>query len=118
MNTAVMAFGSNVADKVGILQAAVASIECAVVEKSDIYTDDNGYANIVAAVSTDLDYNSLRQYTKNLELRFGRKPSSKAPEDVALDIDIVVFNGEIIRPVDFVQPYFCRGYCRLSKFKV
>ncbi|MDE6802950.1 MAG: 2-amino-4-hydroxy-6-hydroxymethyldihydropteridine diphosphokinase [Muribaculaceae bacterium] len=118
MNTAVLAFGSNAVRKADILRDALSVIDSHVSEASDVYFDDHGYANIVAAISTDFGYEELRRHTKELEVKYGRKPSSKAPEEVALDIDIVIYNGEVVRPADFAQPYFIRGYRSLSECQV
>ncbi len=114
MNTAVLSFGSNVRDKEAILRAALSVLQCQIEEATEPYMDDHGYANIVAVISTESDFEELRRHTKNLETRFGRTPSSKAPADVALDIDIVIFNGKTIRPDDFNQPYFHYGYNQLK----
>ena len=80
--------------------------------------DDNRpsapYLNIIACIATELDYDSLRLRFKVLEREAGRTPSSKDVGLVPLDIDIVVFNGEVKRPADFDRLYFQHGYSRLS----
>lgn len=114
MNSAILSLGSNVADRERILLEALDSLGCRVDKATEPYSDDHGYMNIVAAVSTGLDAAALRSHFKEVESKFGRCPGSKTPGDVELDIDIVIFNGEIIRSSDFDQPYFQKGYSKLD----
>lgn len=46
---------------------------------------------------------------KNIEHKYGRSTSDGIPTRVPLDIDIVCIDSTILRPIDYVSPYFVRG---------
>lgn len=109
MNTAIISLGSNVVGRHEILSRAAAAIVEMTVTISGFYEDSTGYLNAVAVVDTELSHDELRSRFKLMEQAEGRTPASKATGLIPLDIDIVIFNGEILRPYDFDQPYFRRG---------
>ena len=113
MNKAIISLGSNVQDKIAILQRALGMIGCEVMEATDVFVDEQGYANIVAVVLTESEHDILRHNFKKLEHLFGRQKGSKSGDGVELDIDIVVFNDEVRRPADFSQLYFRHGLSML-----
>lgn len=123
MNSAIISLGSNTDDKLNKLTSALSSLEVILIEATEPYIDPDDnlpyspYLNIVAVVNTDKDYESLRNHTKLLERKAGRSKEDKDSGIVPLDIDIVVYNGKIIRPADFNRPYFTNGYSRLSSIK-
>ncbi len=120
MNRAIISLGSNVTDKESILNRAVADLDMKIVESTRPYIDpvDNQptapYLNIVAVIETELDHDTLRAFFKELERKAGRTESDKSSGLVPLDIDIVLFNGTIMRPGDFEREYFKHGYRLLS----
>lgn len=118
MNTAVISLGSNVTDREEIVRSAIADLrhEFVVEAVSDVYDapDDRyaamPYSNAVMRLSTDLGHDLLHAHFKAMESRYGRTPASNASRLVPLDIDIVIFNGTVVRPADFTRPYFIHGY--------
>ena len=77
------------------------------VDKDQPYS--NPYLNIVARLETTLDYDSLNKLFKELEVKMGRQKGSRNDDPVALDIDIVIFNDEVMRPRDLNSSYFKMG---------
>ncbi len=71
------------------------------------------YYNCVMAGLTTEDFDGLTAKTKSIEIAMGRTPECKGLGVVPIDIDIVVFDGEVKRPRDFAQQYFTIGYNRL-----
>jgi len=120
MNRAVISLGSNVADKKNILYNTMSHLGVTVIEATPPYIDvqDNvaqdPYINIVAVIESPVDHNTLQRYFKQLERDAGRCSGDKATGLVPLDIDIVLFNGDIIRPADFSRAYFKHGYSLLK----
>lgn len=120
MNRAIISLGSNVTDKESVLRRAVALLDSKIIESTQPYIDpvDNQpsapYLNIVTAIETEKDHDTLRAFFKELERKAGRTESDKSLGLVPLDIDIVVFNGKIMRPADFDREYFKHGYRLLS----
>ena len=45
-----------------------------------------------------------------MEYDFGRDSEARERGDVPLDVDIVLFDAEIVRPRDFSQSFFRIGY--------
>lgn len=76
--------------------------------------DDSTYFNAVIAGVSRLSLVDLSHKCKKLELEMGRCHDS-ACKDVAVDIDIVVADGEIVRPKDFNRDYFHIGFNQLCK---
>lgn len=68
------------------------------------------YLNAVAEMTTHLDIESLNKELKHIELITGRDASARAEGRVPLDADIVIAGNKIIRPKDFAQFFFKRGY--------
>ena len=113
MNKAVISLGSNVPDKIVILQRALGMIDCKVLDATDVFLDEHGYANIVAVVLTEFEHDILRHNFKKLGCLFGGLKGTESVDGVEVDIDLVVFNDEVRRPSDFSQPYFRHGLSML-----
>ena len=73
------------------------------------------YCNRVARVSVIYSYDAFSQILKQLEVSCGRDEEARNSHLVPLDIDIVVWNGEIRRPKDFNRLYFRRGYDHMNE---
>ena len=71
------------------------------------------YYNCVMSGVTSLECLELNVRSKEIEIAMGRTDECKLTGAVPIDIDIVMFDGEIMRPRDFSQPYFTIGYERL-----
>ncbi len=113
MSTAYLGIGSNVADAIYRIEKALELLSergCLVVARSDIYQVSEPYFNIVAKVRTAMSFNDLLTLSKNIESLLGRLPHDKGDKVVPLDIDIVVFDGQLIRESDFNAAYFSVGY--------
>ena len=76
---------------------------------SDIYPSSSGYENLVAELSCELPYADLLHLTKHTETRLGRTPEMKESGLVPIDIDIVYYDGEVMRPQDAASAYFRQG---------
>ncbi|MDO5035504.1 MAG: MATE family efflux transporter [Porphyromonas sp.] len=66
------------------------------------------YINAVLQLQSGKSLEELRTDTKRIERAYGRRVGDKV--DVALDLDIVVCEGEVLRPADYETSYFQRGY--------
>lgn len=68
------------------------------------------YLNAVAEIETDMTPEILNRELKALETEEGRDDLARSEGRVPLDADIVIANGEIIRPKDYSQFFFRRGF--------
>lgn len=115
---AVLVIGSNTGKRAETIRKAIDFLNrhIKMLETSDIYeTPDclgNGkkYLNQVIKIETDNCYDDLNRLLKKFEIECGRDPESRRLGDVPIDIDIVVWEGEVKRKTDYNATYFQKGY--------
>ncbi|WP_297720559.1 MATE family efflux transporter [uncultured Porphyromonas sp.] len=66
------------------------------------------YLNSVLRVKTSLTLDEMIAKTKQIESQFGRKKDASG--EVALDVDVVLMDSQILRNKDFNRDYFQIGY--------
>ena len=71
------------------------------------------YINDVVFLETPMNYEQLKNTVKDYES--GIRAVCAAPGQVNLDVDIVVWNGDVVRPKDFAASYFRKGMAMLDK---
>lgn len=69
------------------------------------------YHNAVFEFDTQLDADSLNAALKQYEEDNGRDRSTPV---ITIDLDLVVYDGEVLRPADFSHSYFLTGYRQLG----
>ena len=115
---AVISLGSNIAEAERKLRDAIGRLKEVgrdIVVSEFYHTPDISgsgvmYLNAVLKGRFMMDAASLHDECKTMELSLGhRKPSSGAKGEVAIDIDVVTFDGEVLRPVDYGRRYFTIG---------
>lgn len=114
--TYVLAIGSNLIDcKTSTVKQAISFIRASAtgqVKASSVYETQavNGkaitYANAVVQLRSDLPPKVMELKCKELESRFGRIRPSLI---VALDVDVIMVDGQIIKPKDAAHSYFRIG---------
>lgn len=120
-NSLVLSIGSNNPDRERQMKSAIEWLrkQFESVRISDVYEADaeNGidgpYLNAVMSANTTLPLDAAVNLTKQWETLCGRTPVSKIKGEIPIDIDIVIWNGEIIRQAEFGCPYFKKGYDKL-----
>lgn len=118
MNEFYLSLGSNCGDRRQAICQAVERLRerVSVVQVSELYEtpDAHGgpkrYLNAVAHVRTEASAEEMERICKNLELKAGRDEAARRRGDVPIDIDPVIFNGQIIRPRDYQALFFQTGY--------
>jgi 2-amino-4-hydroxy-6-hydroxymethyldihydropteridine diphosphokinase len=104
MNRAVIGVGSNIEPEVNvprarerIAQRHVIVAESPLVETSPIgYVDQPDFTNGALLLETPADRARLRADLKAIEMMLGREPGENRYGPRTIDLDIVVWNGEII----------------------
>lgn len=117
-----LSIGSNMPSRLGRLDRAVKTLEQAVgveaVSEAISSNDYTGlgapYLNIAVRCTTDMDIDALREAIAAIESKQGRRPDSKELGHMPVDIDIVVFDGDIISQCDFSQPFFQICYSQIK----
>ena len=73
------------------------------------------YMNAVISGFTDIPFETLNASLKEYELSHGRDSESRRRGEVPIDIDIVKWNGNIIRPRDYSADYFRKGLAEIEQ---
>ena len=63
------------------------------------------FRNILAKFNSELALNEIIQKLKMIEIAVGRSPKDKYLKRVIMDIDLLVYGEEILRPSDFEREY-------------
>ncbi|MGM9812106.1 MAG: 2-amino-4-hydroxy-6-hydroxymethyldihydropteridine diphosphokinase [Muribaculaceae bacterium] len=122
-NAVVLSIGSNSVDREAQMTNCIAWLRgIATLSKlSSVYDSpasngkDPDYLNAVAEITTTLTHPELNKLLKDYERQCGRTPQSKSLGSIPIDIDIVMWNGEVLRPKDFAQYYFAKGWNEINK---
>lgn len=122
MNRYVISIGSNSADRDIQLAKAIdwlSSIAKSIKASSVYCTEsinhvDNEYMNAVAVCESEHSHNDLNDMLKQYEINCGRSKESKLNGVIPIDLDIVIANDIILRPVDYNREYFKIGWNKLN----
>ncbi|MBD5172621.1 MAG: 2-amino-4-hydroxy-6-hydroxymethyldihydropteridine diphosphokinase [Bacteroidales bacterium] len=87
-------------------------------ETPDIHGLSHPYMNAVAFFSTSIALKDLSIIFKDYEILHGRTPEMRLKGLVPIDIDIVIVDGNIIRPKDFRCDFFRIGYESLGNNRI
>jgi len=64
------------------------------------------YLNAVCLASSEIALNDVQAFLKQTETEMGRLRGAEAQGRVAIDMDLVEWNGEVLRPKDAEQDYY------------
>lgn len=114
-HTVFLSIGSNIGDRLQNCKDAIENIadskEIAIIKKSSFYEtepwgdiEQNWFINCVVEIKTEFDALNLLALLLNIEKRLGRNRVKKGGPR-AIDMDILFFNGEIIRTDNLVVPH-------------
>ncbi|GBD91708.1 bifunctional folate synthesis protein [bacterium BMS3Abin04] len=115
MNKVFLALGSNEGDKISNLKNVITNISenenCSVKRISSVYAShpygpvkQDDFLNMVVEIDTNFELKSLLSFTKNLEIKIGRKKSVKwGPREI--DLDILLFNNIILKNEEITIPH-------------
>lgn len=115
MNTVYLGLGANLNQPVAQLDAAVAALQTLDPELrvSRYYgskpmgpQDQPDYVNAVAMLRTALSATALLAHTQQIELNLGRVRKAERWGPRTLDIDILLFNNEVIELPELVVPHY------------
>ncbi len=113
MSTILLSIGSNTFAKTNIDKAKrmLTRLFPGIVFSQPILTepDDEKYSflfrNVLAKVETELLPEGIIEKIKQTERAVGRSPKDKYLGKVIIDIDLVKYNDEILRPQDYQREY-------------
>lgn len=73
----------------------------------------NDYTNCVIAGYTTLSADRLEVLAKEYEIARGRTEETRLADIVPIDIDLVVYGTDTIRPRELTRSYFLQGFSQL-----
>lgn len=122
MNSVVICIGSNLAPRIEYMDKAgdwVHSIfksvrESHVYETPEYRGIGRPYLNKVFSGITCLELNEINRLAKEFEISCGRDSWARMRGDVHIDIDVVIWNGTVLRPNDFKQAFFRIGAMQIE----
>lgn len=122
MNCVVISVGSNVPDRVSQVEEVLAWFkrEFFRVKVSSVYEtpDYSGkniiYANAVLTAETSWDKDSVEEFLHLKEATQGRTDECRRHGIVPVDLDLVIYNGEVLRPHELNREYFSIGYSMIK----
>lgn len=117
MNTCLICIGSNYHREENLplarrkLQALFPSICFATeVETEPLHLTNTAlFSNQVAMFTTCMEEKEVILALKQIEFEAGRRPEDKTVERVCLDIDLLAYDSEILKPQDMQRPYIRQG---------
>ncbi len=115
MNTAILGVGSNLEAEANIERARVIISRELRFLKESVFVrteavdmpGEPDFLNGAFEVETTLDLDELKSYLKEIEGMLGRDPGHNINESRTIDIDIIVFNDEVVSD-DFKRYAFVR----------
>lgn len=121
MNTLILSIGTNSPDREWQMTHAMKRMKQLFKKTviSDIYEVpahngiDAPYLNAVMIASTTMNMDEATVALKQWETVCGRTPASKQQGIIPIDLDIVVWNDEVVRPIDYSREYVSIGISRL-----
>ena len=72
------------------------------------------FHNQVALCTTALTRDEMTAFLKQMETAHGRRPEDKARGIVKLDLDLLCYDGEVLKPEDWVRDYVKEGVAELG----
>lgn len=119
-STVILSIGSNcgyeeVREALDWLQSYFGNVKASRLYRTpDINGSGSPYVNSVASLETTLTHEKLDNIFKEYEIAHGRDKSARERGIVPIDIDIVIFDDNIIRHWDYRQTFFQIGYLELA----
>ena len=111
MNKLVISIGSNSKDREWQVENCIKWLKSKLsgVSHSEIYNSaasngkDPDYLNVVMKAKCRENFDEINKKLKDYESVCGRTPLSKQTGEIPMDLDIIIWNGEIVRERDFNQ---------------
>ncbi len=123
MNSVVISIGSNCKERQEAVQKSIdfLSEKLQSPRVSDCYSTpasngkDADYLNAVLVGDTHDSREKFEALLKLYEVANGRTKLCKQEGVIPIDLDLVVWNGEVVRTVDFNKDYFQIGWKQLER---
>lgn len=117
-HSAVLSLGSNIGDReenvndtITLLSSLFPGLESSgIYETPEIHGVGASYMNAVVRCRIAQDYDGFCSLAKEIERHRGRNEETRMRGEVPIDIDVVIWDGEVMRPADYAREFFQIGY--------
>ena len=121
-NEVILCLGTNLPNRRQRLSSAIARLAAHVavadyseaVESADVSGLGADYLNVVVRCFTSLSLNELRRLISRIEEAEGRTAQAKLSGCMPIDIDVVMYGGEVVSRYDYQREYFRQAYQLLT----
>lgn len=117
----IVSLGSNYGDRTRNVEEAIfwmnnVADNCknsSIYETPEIHGIGKPYMNAVLKGVTAISLDILQEMMKMYEIEHGRSMERRVKGEVPIDIDIVIWDSKVIRPLDYGREFFKIGYSQL-----
>ncbi len=74
------------------------------------------FMNLVGLIHTELSKDQFVEKLKEIEAFIGRNKEDEEEGIIAIDIDLLEWNDEILKPKDLIRPFIVNGLEELGEF--
>ncbi len=121
LSEVIISLGSNHGNRIGNVAKAIEWLHCfsdnfkcsSIYETPEIHGKGDPYMNAVVRLYTSNPLDTMQLLTKAFERDNGRDEKCRSKGMVPIDIDIVVWNSIILRPLDYSREFFKIGYSQI-----
>ena len=122
LHEVVMSFGSNehprrrsIEDAIEAMRLVMSECEASdIYETPEIHGCGEPYMNAVLSGRTAWSWKRWSALPRNMRAGAGRDAAARSAGRVPIDIDIVIWDGTVVRPKDYSQSFFRIGYKSVS----
>lgn len=122
LHEVVMSLGSNEHPRCGRIMEAISAMRVllshckvsGIYETPEIHGCGDPYMNAVLSGRTSMDRTDLERFSKQYEVEAGRDALARKEGRVPIDVDIVIWDGTVVRPKDYAQSFFKIGFTALK----
>lgn len=123
-NKAIISIGSN-SDRTANIRMAMERLQKEypdarfstpeITEPIDLPEGANPFLNLIAVVHTNHTQDEFVASLKKLEHKLGRDKDDEEEGIIAIDIDLIEWNDEVLKPHDLMRPYVVVGLEELDE---
>lgn len=117
----IFSIGSNCGDRYGRVSQAIEILSglltqssvSSIYETPDAHGGESRYLNAVVGGKCRLSQSECECFCKEMERKAGRDDIARSRGEVPLDVDVVVWDGDVKRERDFRQSFFTIGLAEI-----
>lgn len=126
MNTAIISLGtnSNPEDNISKARTSLLTRFKDIRFSTAVYTEPENipnpalFLNQVAILHTTETFSLVREILKSIEKDIGRNIRDKITHRITIDLDIIQWNGNILKNEDFQRPYIIKGIEEIRNYEL